>query len=35
MKVIMNKRFLNEITCADSEKLIQDLDNDSVDLVVT
>ena len=35
MKVIMNKRFLNEITCGDSEQLIQDLDNDSVDLVVT
>ena len=31
----MNKRFLNEITCGDSEQLIQDLDNDSVDLVVT
>ena len=28
----MNKRFLNEITCGDSEQLIQDLDNDSVDL---
>ena len=31
----MNKRFLNEITCGDSEQLIQDLDNDSLDLVVT
>ncbi len=31
----MNKRFLNEITCGDSEQLIQDLDNDSIDLVVT
>ena len=32
---LVNKRFLNEITCGDSEQLIQDLDNDSVDLVVT
>ena len=31
----MNKRFLNEITCGDSEQLIQDLDDDSIDLVVT
>ena len=31
----MNKRFLNEITCGDSEQLIQDLDDDSVDLVIT
>ena len=31
----MNSRFLNEITCGDSEQLIQDLDNDSLDLVIT
>ena len=31
----MNKRFLNEITCGDSEQLIQDLDDNSIDLVVT
>ena len=31
----MNKRFLNEITCGDSEQLIQELDDNSIDLVVT
>ena len=31
----MNDRFINEVTCGDSEQLIQDLDNDSIDLVVT
>ena len=31
----MNDRFLNEITCGDCEQLIQDLDDDSIDLLIT
>ena len=31
----MNDRFINEITCGDCEQLIQELDNDSIDLLVT
>ena len=31
----MNDRFINEITCGDSEQLIQELDDSSVDLLIT
>ncbi len=31
----MNKRFLNEITCGDCEQLVQELDDESLDLIVT
>ena len=31
----MNDRFLNKVTCGDSEQLIQELDDSSIDLVVT
>ena len=32
---MVNKRFLNEITCGDCEQLIQDLDDNSIDLLIT
>ena len=31
----MNDRFINEVTCGDSEQLIQDLDDNSIDLLIT
>ena len=31
----MNDRFINEITCGDSEQLIQELDDNSIDLLIT
>ena len=31
----MNDRFINEITCGDSEQLVQELDDNSIDLLVT
>ena len=31
----MNDRFINEVTCGDSEQLIQDLDENSIDLLIT
>ena len=31
----MNDRFINEVTCGDSEQLIQELDDNSIDLLVT
>ena len=31
----MNDRFINEVTCGDSEQLIQELDDNSIDLLIT